>query len=92
MRDQLKTLEEKNEFVFLEPVYDKKATPGQFNNAMKHTARRVKDCKSVIGMALVSEVADDADVLSDFLEKISEKHPQYVYFAKKPCTEDVVLY
>lgn len=92
LRDQLKALEEKNEFVFLQPVYDKKATPGQFNNAMKHTARRVKDCKSVIGMALVSEVADDADVLSDFLEKISEKHPQYVYFAKKPCTEDVVLY
>lgn len=92
LRDELKALEEKGEFVFLEPVYDKTATPGQFNNAMKHTARRVKDCKSVIGMALVDEVANDIDVLNDFLEKISEKHPQYVYFAKTPCNDDVVLY
>ncbi len=92
LRDELKDLEEKGKFVFLEPVYDKTATPGQFNNAMKHTARRVKDCKSVIGMALVGEVADDVDVLNDFLEKISGKHPQYVYFAKTPCNPDVVLY
>ncbi len=92
LRDDLKALEEKDEYVFLEPVYDKDATPGQFNNAMKHTARRVKDCKSVIGMALPEQVAGDADVLNDFLEKITEKHPHYVYFAKTPCTDDVVLY
>ena len=92
LRDDLKALEEKGEYVFLEPVYDKDATPGQFNNAMKHTARRVKDCKSVIGMALPEQVAGDADVLNDFLEKITEKHPHYVYFAKTPCTDDVVLY
>ena len=92
LRDDLKALEEKGEYVFLEPVYDKDATPGHFNNAMKHTARRVKDCKSVIGMALPEQVAGDADVLNDFLEKITEKHPHYVYFAKTPCTDDVVLY
>ncbi len=92
LRNQLKSLEEENKFVFIEPVYDKKATPGQFNNAMKHTARRIKDCKSVIGFALPKEVSEDADVLSDFLEKISEKHPQYVYFSKTPCNEDVVVY
>ncbi|MDD5789076.1 MAG: hypothetical protein PUE30_00905 [Spirochaetia bacterium] len=92
LREELKALEEKNEFVFLEPVYDKNATPGQFNNAIKHTVRRLKDCKSVIGVALVKEVAEDRDVLEDFMEKISEKHPHYVYFAKTPCLEDVVLY
>lgn len=92
LREQLKALEEKNEFVFLEPVYDKVATPGQFNNAIKHTVRRLKDCKSVIGVALVKEVAEDKDVLEDFMEKISEKHPHYVYFSKTPCLEDVVLY
>ncbi|WP_178841929.1 hypothetical protein [uncultured Treponema sp.] len=92
LREELKTLEEKNEFVFLEPVYDKNATPGQFNNAIKHTVRRLKDCKSVIGVALVKEVAEDRDVLDDFMEKISEKHPHYVYFAKTPCMEGVVLY
>ena len=92
LREELKALEEKNEFVFLEPVYDKNATPGQFNNAIKHTVRRLKDCKSVIGVAVVKEVAEDRDVLEDFMEKISEKHPHYVYFAKTPCLEDVVLY
>ena len=92
LREELKALEEKNEFVFLEPVYDKNATPGQFNNAIKHTVRRLKDCKSVIGVALVQEVAEDRDVLDDFMEKISEKHPHYVYFAKTPCMEGVVLY
>lgn len=92
LREELKALEEKNEFVFLEPVYDKNATPGQFNNAIKHTVRRLKDCKSVIGVALVKEVAEDRDVLDDFMEKISEKHPHYVYFAKTPCMEGVVLY
>ena len=92
LREQLKALEEKNEFVFLEPVYDKVATPGQFNNAIKHTVRRLKDCKSVIGVALVKEVAEDKDVLEDFMEKISEKHPHYVYFSKTRCLEDVVLY
>lgn len=93
LRDSLKALEEKGEFVFLDCVYDKKgATPGQFNNAMKHTARRVKDCASVIGMSLPAEVAGDSDVLADFLEKISGKHPHYVYFARTACNDDVVLY
>ena len=80
LRDSLKALEEKGEFVFIECVYDKKnGTPGQFNNAIKHTARRIKDCKSVIGMSLPAEVAGDSDVLADFFEKILEKHPHYVF-------------
>lgn len=92
LREELKSLEEQKKFVFIEPVYDKKATPGQFNNAMKHTSRRIKDCANVIGFALPKEVCEDVDVLNDFFEKISEKHPHYVYFAKTPCTEDIVLY
>lgn len=92
LRDELKAMEEKGEFAFIEPVYDKDAIPGQFNNAMKHTSRRIKDCASVIGFALPEQVAGDVDVLADFLEKISEKHPHYVYFAKTACNEDVVLY
>lgn len=93
LRDELKALEEKGQFVVLEPVYDKKgAIPGQFINAMKHTARRIKDCVSVIGFAIPSEIVDDADVVSFYLEKLSEKHAQYVYFAKKAVNEDVVVY
>lgn len=92
LRDQLKALEEKGEFAFIEPVYDKDALPGQFNNAMKHTSRRIKDCASVIGFALPDQVADDSDVTADFLEKLSEKHPHYVYFAKKDCGDSIILY
>jgi len=93
LRDELKAVEEKGEFVFIEPVYDKKgAIPGQFINAMKHTARRVKDCASVIGFAIPAEIADDADVVQVYVEKISEKHPQYVYFAKKAINDSVVVY
>lgn len=92
LRDQLKALEEKGEFAFIEPVYDKDALPGQFNNAMKHTSRRIKDCASVIGFALPDQVAGDSDVTADFLEKLSEKHPHYVYFAKKDCGDSIILY
>lgn len=91
LRDELKAVEEKGEFVVVNPVYDKKgAIPGQFINAMKHTARRIKDCKSVIGFAIPDEIAGDSDVVDFYIEKMSEKHEQYVYFSKKPLKEDVV--
>ncbi|WP_147634226.1 hypothetical protein [Treponema pectinovorum] len=92
LRDELKTLEEKGEFVFVECAYDKKAIPGQYNDAIKHASRRIKDCKSVIGFALPEQIACDVDVLKDFFEKISEKHPHYVYFSKTACNDEVVLY
>jgi len=93
LRDSLKELEDKDKYVFIEVAYDKTgATPGQYNNAVKHLARRLKDCKAVIGLALVKQVADDEDVRTDFFEKITEKHPHYVYFAKSACTDDVVIY
>ena len=92
LRDDLKKLEEEGRYVFIEPVYDKEAIPGQFISAMKHTSRRIKDCASVIGFAIPEQVAGDADVVSAFIEKIGEKHPHYVYFAKKACNDDIVLY
>lgn len=92
LRDELKALEETGDFVFVECDYDKSALPGQFNNAIKHTSRRIKDCKAVIGFALPQQIASDKDALSDFLEKVSEKHPHYVYFCKTACNDEVVLY
>lgn len=92
LRQSLKNLEEQNKYVFIEGIYDKDATPGQYNNTMKHTSRRIKDCANVIGFALPPQIAQDKDVADDFIQKLSEKHPQYVYFAKTPCNEQVILY
>ena len=61
LRDELKLLEEKNEFVFIEAVFDKDADYEQFTAAMKHTARRIKDCVSVIGFSIPNELFDDKD-------------------------------
>ena len=89
LRDQLKSLEEKSEFVFIEPVFDKAASAEQFTAAMKHCARRIKDCVSVIGFAIPKEILASKD---SYIEEMSAKHAQYCYFCKENAGTDVVLY
>lgn len=89
LRDELKALEEKSSFVFIEPVFDKSAGYEQFTAAMKHTARRVKDCVSVIGFSIPSEVFDEK---SYYIEELSAKHQQYCFFCKQNAGTDIVLY
>ena len=91
LRDELKSLEEKNSFVFIEPVFDKgaNADKAQFTAAMKHTARRIKDCVSVIGFAIPEEMLSDVDT---YCAELSAKHAQYCFFCKKSLKSDVVLY
>ena len=89
LRDELKSLEEKNEFVFIEPVLDKNASVEQFTAAMKHTARRIKDCVSVIGFALPKEAEAQKDF---FIEELSAKHQQYCFFSKSLKDDSIVLY
>ena len=89
LRDELKSLEEKGEFVFIEPVFDKNAGYEQFTAAMKHCARRIKDCVSVIGFAIPSEIFENR---SFYIEELSAKHAQYCFFCKKDAGSDVVLY
>ncbi|MBB5226035.1 hypothetical protein DYE50_10810 [Treponema ruminis] len=89
LRDDLKALEEKNLFVFIEPVFDKSAGYEQFTAAMKHTARRIKDCVSVIGFAIPAEVLEHK---SFYIEELSAKHQQYCFFCKENAGSDVVLY
>ena len=89
LRDELKSLEEKNEFVFIEPVFDKNASVEQFTAAMKHTARRIKDCVSVIGFALPKEAEAQKDF---FIEELSAKHQQYCFFSKSLKDDSIVLY
>jgi hypothetical protein len=58
-----------------------------FTAAMKHTARRLKDCRSVIGFAIPKELLlDGLDAESPagiYMSELAEKHDQYVFFAKK---------
>ena len=89
LRDELKSLEEKGEFVFIEPVFDKSADYGQFTASMKHCARRIKDCVSVIGFAIPTEIFENR---AFYIEELSAKHTQYCFFCKQDAGSDVVLY
>ncbi len=88
-RDGLKALEEKNEFVFIEPVFDKEASVEQFTAAMKHTARRIKDCVSVIGFAIPKKAEAQKDF---FIEELSAKHQHYCFFSKSLKEDSIVCY
>ena len=89
LRDELKSLEEKGEFVFIEPVFDKNGDYEQFTASMKHCARRIKDCVSVIGFSIPEEIFDHKDF---YIEELSAKHAHYSYFCKKNAVDGVVSY
>ena len=89
LRDELKSREEKGEFVFIEPVFDKSGDYEQFTAAMKHCARRIKDCVSVIGFAIPTEIFENR---AFYIEELSAKHAQYCFFCKKSAETSVVLY
>ena len=89
LRDELKGLESLNKFSFIEPVFDKDGDIPSFVAAMKHCARRIKDCISVVGFAIPEEAVAEKDL---FIEELSQKHQQYSYFCKKNISKDVVLY
>ena len=89
LRNELKVLEEKKEFVFIDPVFDKDAAFEQFTAAMKHTARRIKDCLSVIGFAIPAQFVAQKDF---YIDELSAKHQQYCFFCKENAGSDVVLY
>ena len=94
LRDQLKKMEDAGIFAVLVPVIDKPLdNPEQtelFINAFNHTARRVKDCISVAGFELPSELKTP----QDFMDTLAIKHAQYVYFTKSenPLSDSIVVY
>lgn len=79
-RDFLKDFEERKLYAFIVPVADvNPESPEQKENltlSMKHTARRIKDCASVIGFAVPEEADFDY-----FIEELSAKHKQYIFFS-----------
>lgn len=91
LRDELKALEEKNEFVLIETVFDKEADYEQFTAAMKHTARRIKDCVSVIGFSIPSEISSE-EKRNFYIEEMSAKHKQYCFFSKNELSAEISIY
>lgn len=93
LRDELKALEEKKEFAFIEPVFDKQpagdSSIEQFTAAMKHTARRIKDCSSVIGFAIPAEIEAEKDF---YISELLQKHQQYCFFSKSITDGSIVKY
>lgn len=95
LRDELKALEAQGKFVYIDAVFDKDGETAQFTAAMKHCARRIKDCVSVAGFAIPERLADGGfetgSAASDYMLEISQKHAQYVYFCKKSAPDAVIL-
>ena len=81
LRDYLKVLDEENRFAIIVPEAGKSgltaAQKDNFTASCKHCARRIKDCKSVIGFA----IPEEADAAT-FMEELSQKHAHYIYFSK----------
>ena len=90
LRDELKAAEGRGEFVLLVPSAGR---PGLSEDdarrlvaAMKHAARRVKDCASVVGFAVPGGV--DAGL---FIDELSKKHGHYCFrgadggWTQAPC-------
>ena len=84
LRDWLKTMDDAKQYVILVPLADADLSSVEQKEALtasvKHLARRVKDCTSVVGLAVPEEFTQsDCEF---FMEEISKKHAQYVYFSK----------
>lgn len=84
LRDNLKKLDEKNHFVIINPIADKQISSYDdadlFINACNHMARRIKDCESVIGLELPDQIFAQ-EAAADFMDTLSKKHANYVFFA-----------
>ncbi|MCR5289975.1 MAG: hypothetical protein K6E51_08300 [Treponema sp.] len=85
LRTYLKELEDTGCYAVIEPMVDNALSGDEerFVAAMKHTARRIKDCKSVVGFAIPQAVQN----VSMYLDELSQKHEQYVFFGHKELTK-----
>ena len=85
LRDFLKVLDEQNIFAVIVPCTKKtslsQAEKDNFTASCKHCARRIKDCRSVIGFAIPEQVDTTC-----FMDELSQKHAHYIYFSKSDAT------
>ena len=88
LRDELKKLEDEKKFVVIEPVVDKDDGFEPFTAAMCHTARRIKDCVSVIGFAVPENFVNNA---VSYMEELSKKHLHYCFFSRTKFSKNVCV-
>lgn len=99
LREELKAMDDAGTFAVLVPVVDKPLDSAEqieaFINTYNHTARRVKDCVSVVGFILPEEITakgfGESSPAADFMETLAIKHSQYVYFSKKTDSPDNIV-
>lgn len=100
LREELKAMDDAGTFALLVPIVDKPLENADqlelFINAFNHTARRVKDCVSVVGFILPETITEkgfsEGSPAVSFMETLAIKHAQYVYFTKNPnTTENIVI-
>lgn len=100
LRDLYKEAEFKNLYVIIEAIanqpswidsnYSKADIDYHFTQALKHTARRVKDCTNVLGLYLGnSDFLDFSRTYfqQNFYDELSKKHKHYIFFAKSPAID-----
>ena len=92
LRNDLKAMEESGEFAIIVPVIDRAVEDYEDQEAIiaayNHAARRIKDATSVVGFEIPAAIED----MNDFVEALSKKHAQYIYFTKAENTDlDVVI-
>ena len=88
LRVFLKGIEESGIYAVVVPISDCGA--GQLTQAMCHTARRIKDCASVIGFALPDTLTESE--AAAFIDAMSAKHTHYVYFSNRHTLSSFVAY
>lgn len=99
-RDCLKNIENGKSFVFVIPVVEKSFETSEdadsVISAMKHTARRIKDCQAVVGFEIPvqflekdkSSALDENSWTMWFVSEMSAKHQHYLYFAEKVWSDE----
>ena len=90
LRVFLKSIETYGAHAIVVPVSDGTCGEERLTQAMCHTARRIKDCASVIGFA-IPEAMDESDAAA-FTGAMSKKHAHYVYFSNTLVHPSFVTY
>ena len=88
LRVFLKSIEAYGAYAIVVPISDCGAE--RLTQAMCHTARRIKDCASVIGFALPDALTESE--ATTFTEAMSAKHAHYVYFSNRHALSSLVAY
>lgn len=77
LRNFLKNLETSGSWAILAPVCAG-ASASECVSAISHTARRVKDCKSVVGVEIPPDFSEQDTAA--LIAELSRKHKHYIYF------------